>query len=163
MALTVDQTYVTLAELRSYADLRGLVLPADDQATEALMIAAMDYLETLVYWGSKTDEDQVLQWPRSGVYINCVEIDEDVVPVAIKSAQMALSVAANTITLFPNAAANAKGAKIQETVPGAVSVTYASPEKGKSKMPYLPQVAALLRDYVKSGFGGIGNIFAVRA
>jgi hypothetical protein len=85
MALVVEDgtsvaganTYVSLADAREFALDRGVTLPADDPTASALIIKAMDYIESFrsQYQGTKTSSTQSLQWPR-----NCVEIDGDPFP-----------------------------------------------------------------------------------
>ena len=60
-------SYVTEAELTTYAADRGITLTA---ATDVLLIKAMDYIESLSFIGTKFSEGQSLQWPRSNVYID---------------------------------------------------------------------------------------------
>lgn len=93
-------SYVDVAAARTYATARGTALPADDSAVEAMLLRAADYLEGLRarYQGSKTwpapVEDpphvrQAMQWPRTGVVIDCdYELPDNVIPVELKNAQM---------------------------------------------------------------------------
>lgn len=62
-------SYATVAELDTYADERGLSLPADTDAKERLLIQANDYLETLEdkFQGVRTNASQVTAFPRDGV------------------------------------------------------------------------------------------------
>ena len=77
MALVVGtNTYVTVAELTAYALARAITIVNDE---ETLLIKAMDYIEIQSYWGTKTDEDQDLEFPRNG---------DTVVPEKIKTAQI---------------------------------------------------------------------------
>lgn len=88
-------SYVTVVEAEAYATARGVTLAA----TEAKLVQAMDYLEAqrARYQGAKTwpvgtDEHpdaQALQWPRTGVVIDCdVEWPDDAIPKELKAAQM---------------------------------------------------------------------------
>lgn len=86
-AKTNSNSYVTEAEVTTYASDRGITLTA----TEAvLIIKAMDYLETLSFIGYKKTEDQALQWPRDQVYIDNFYIESDTIPQELKNAQLAL-------------------------------------------------------------------------
>ena len=77
MAIVVGtNTYVTVAELTAYALARAITIVNDE---ETLLIKAMDYIEIQSYWGTKTDEDQDLEFPRNG---------DTVVPEKIKTAQI---------------------------------------------------------------------------
>lgn len=95
-------SYVTEAELATYASDRGVTIAADKTV---LLIKAMDYLEAREFIGQKTDYTQALQWPRivceqfgytrpnsyeSNLTYNdqYCEYDSAVVPQGIKNAQM---------------------------------------------------------------------------
>lgn len=95
-------SYVTLEQARAYALARGVELPTDDAQAEALLIQAMDYLEAqrARYQGRKTwpvgtvehPAAQALQWPRTGVIIDCdYALPNNVIPTELKNAQMQLS------------------------------------------------------------------------
>lgn len=88
-------SYATVAEAEAYALARGVVL----MATESKLIQGMDYLEAqrAMYQGSKTwpvgtDDHpaaQALQFPRTGVVIDCdYELPDNVIPTELKRAQM---------------------------------------------------------------------------
>ena len=100
-------SYVTEAELATYASDRGIAITTVD--TTILLIKAMDYLETRNFIGTKTETTQALQWPRevcTGV-LYC-SIDNTVVPTDIKSAQLIASLIIDS------------GSDIQSTVERAV-------------------------------------------
>ena len=87
--LSNSNSYVSEAELTVYATQRGITLTG---GTEALLIKAMDYLETLNYIGDKKTEEQALQWPRESVYIDGFYIEPSAIPQELKDAQMTLSI-----------------------------------------------------------------------
>jgi hypothetical protein len=65
-------TYVSVADARAYAALRGLTLPASDPAVEVLLVLACDYMQQVEtrFKGERTLGDgQVLAWPRAGVFV----------------------------------------------------------------------------------------------
>lgn len=112
MALTVEDgtglananSYVSEQEARDYANARGIELPADDGELGAMLLSAMDYLEAQrgKYQGQKTHPGvQALQWPRTGVILDCsYQLPDNVIPVELKSAQIALAMevfAGNTL------------------------------------------------------------------
>lgn len=95
-------SYVTEAELTTYATDRGVTIAAADKSV--LLIKAMDFLEVQRWTGYKTVSTQALQWPRvlcasnafgypygydygTYLFIPC-EYDSTTVPNEIKSAQM---------------------------------------------------------------------------
>jgi hypothetical protein len=82
-------SYVSEAELTTYATDRGLTLTA---TAAVLLIKAMDYLETLNYIGTKKESTQSLQWPRINVTIDGFAFLSTEIPKQLRAAQMALSV-----------------------------------------------------------------------
>lgn len=109
-------SYVTVAEARTYAASRGVVLSNDDAVVEAQLIQAMDYVESFraKYQGRKTwprpDMDvshpdaQALQWPRTGVVIDCdYNLPDNVIPQELKQAQMQAAIEVhNGLVLMPS-------------------------------------------------------------
>ena len=75
-------SYVTEAELTTYAADRGITLTA---ATDVLLIKAMDYIESLAFIGDKHKESQPLQWPRDEVYIDRYYIERETIPKELKN------------------------------------------------------------------------------
>ena len=82
-------SYVSEAELTAYATQRGVTLTG---GTEALLIKAMDYLQTLEYIGDKKTADQPLLWPRRNVTIDGFDVSSEEIPEELKNAQLALAV-----------------------------------------------------------------------
>lgn len=111
-------SYVTEAELTDYATLRGITLTA---TPESLLHRAMDYVELQSYQGAKTNADQSLQWPRTGVYIDGTLQASDSIPDLVKELQIRVAIDIDA-GQDPNAASSQ--AVKSETVVGAVSVTY---------------------------------------
>jgi hypothetical protein len=106
----------------------------------------MDYIETRAFKGSKTDPSQALEWPRSGVYLNGTELDDTIVPDAIKQAQMAAALIYDTgADLLGSVAPRVTAERV-----GEVSVQYS--DKGNQTTLY-PKLTALLRNYLASGGG----------
>ncbi len=83
-------SYVTEAELTTYAADRGITLTA---ATDVLLIKAMDYIESLSFIGSKGSKGQPLQWPRSNVYIDGFYFVPTTIPPALQTGQIATALA----------------------------------------------------------------------
>ncbi len=127
--------YVEETDYEAYAAARGITLLLDSSVTLTL---ALDYIEMQSYSGSKTDEDQELQFPRN---------DDTEVPDNIKNAQM------QTALVYdaggdPLAAIGQK--VLSKSVDGAVSVSYS--DKGGNTTLY-PKITGLLRPYLSS-YGG---------
>jgi len=147
--VTDANSYVSVADLEEFALARNITLPATDPEKEALLIAAMDYLEAQRYKGNKYSRDQELQWPRSGVVIDGFTVGTDEIPTDLKKAELQLAVEAINTSLQPNVIPSAKGAVIQETVEGAVSVSYAEPVSPGAQ-PVFTKVDAYLSDLLAS-------------
>lgn len=95
-------SYVTEAELTTYASDRGITIAATDKTV--LLIKAMDYLESRCFIGTKTVYNQPLQFPRilcdssyanyeyysayPQNYLQPCPYDSETVPNEIKKAQM---------------------------------------------------------------------------
>ena len=133
--------YVTETELTDYATARGITLTG---TPSALLTLSLDWVEVQPFKGAKTDGAQVLQWPRTGVYIDGVLIDSDTVPQEVKDLQIRMAVDIDAGS-DPNGV-TAQAVK-QETVVGAVSVTY---QDNSSVSSVSKQVNALLAKLTNS-------------
>lgn len=83
-------SYVTAADIETYADARGVTLTID---AEILATKAMDYIEAQSYIGTKITATQPLQWPRTGAYIDGFALADTDIPNDLKNGQMATAVA----------------------------------------------------------------------
>lgn len=127
-------SYASLDDLRTYAELRGVELPADDDACGVLLIKAMDYLRKYddgprgPYWigDGKVSANQPLAWPRSNVWRDDALQDDDYMPRELEYATCALAIEAQTNDLQPTRLPTDRGAVTEERVEGAVTVTYAN-------------------------------------
>lgn len=150
-------SYVTIAEAKAYASARGLALPAADADIEPLLISAMDYLESkrTEYQGTKADPlTQALQWPRAGVYIDCVEIASDVIPKELKDAQCRLACEQFAgVAIMPTKT----GPFVTEETVGPLTTKYDA-SRGSGSIPDMTAVDALLAPL----FSQCGQSFAFR-
>lgn len=128
-------SYVTEAELTAYATNRGITLTG---TASALLYSAMDFIELQTYKGAKTATTQPLQWPRTGVYVDGVLLASDEVPALVKELQYRVAIDIDQ-GADPNGV-RAQAVK-QETVVGAVSVTY---QDNSSVSTQSSQVSAIL-------------------
>lgn len=83
-------SYATEAQLTTHAADRGVTLTA---APSELLIRAMDYAESQPYPGRKTDQDQPLQWPRTGARVDGYTVPDDTIPSALITAQIVTAIA----------------------------------------------------------------------
>ncbi|MFQ6284239.1 DnaT-like ssDNA-binding protein [Yersinia enterocolitica] len=123
--LTSDafNSYASVIDLREYAGSRGYQIPYHNEECEKLLIIAMDYLEGLSWKGTRTVLTQPLAWPRSGVIFEGHFLPANEIPHKVIQAQCRLAIEAQQIDLAPSFEGGAQ--VIQETVTGAVSVSYA--------------------------------------
>ena len=152
-------SFVTLVEVRAYAEARGVTLPVADDSLAAMLIKACDYLEAQAnrYQGEIANEGQSLQWPRIGVYISGSEtaFPSNAIPKQLKSAQNSLVVAISEgVDIMPNY--SAADFVTEETV-GPITTKYADPTK-VGIMPTLTAVDSLLAPL----FGSTATGFALR-
>ena len=134
-------SYASAADLGDYADLRGVTLTVDE---DILLIKAMDALYGRNWKGERVSTDQVLEWPRTGVYVDSQLRDSDAIPRELFYGQMALAIAANDNTLMPVQPAQGKGPVIEERVEGVVTRKYANSGKVLS-VAAVADAEALLR------------------
>tara|TARA_R110000772_G_scaffold162165_1_gene273359 strand:+ start:953 stop:1450 length:498 start_codon:yes stop_codon:yes gene_type:complete len=139
-------SYITVAEARSYADLRSLLLPSGDSAVEVLIVKAFDYLESLEYKGSHANPPQAAEFPRQKLYLQGVLFPDNQIPYKLKQAQCQLAFEAVNIDLQPTG----NGKEVIREKVDVVEVQYS--EKGINvARPTFTTVNSLLKDLVKSG------------
>lgn len=124
-------SYITRASAIAYAAARGVTL-ADTTATDVLIVKAFDYLESLrsQFKGELVEYDQPAAWPRAGATIEGYDWSNDEIPRQVIAAQCALVVEINAgeDPFNPTAVV---GPVTEKTVPGAVTVKYASATSSK--------------------------------
>ena len=157
--VTNANSFVTIAEVRSYAVERGVTLSATNDDITVQIIKAKDYLESFAnrYQGEMTNEGQSLQWPRTDVYLYGSEtaFSSNAIPKELKSAQCAAILAiAEGVDIMPNYSAS--NFVTEETV-GPITTKYADPTK-VGIVPTLTAVDSLLAPL----FGSTATGFALR-
>ena len=85
-----SNSYVTIAEADAFFEMRPQYEDWEDleENKEAWLVLATDRLEQEKYQGERTDDDQALSFPRVGVVVDGIEIDNDTIPLGMKRAQM---------------------------------------------------------------------------
>ena len=139
------QSFVTAAELVTYAALRGLAIAATEAEQESDLVLSMDYITGLEssLQGFRTASDQVLPFPRSGVVLNGYAVESDTIPQTLKNAQMECAIAANTQLLQINQEQN----NVQSEKVDVLETSYF---KGGSKTQIrLDRVMAYLSPYME--------------
>lgn len=129
--VTGAQSYASATDLKNrMAGLTGapvVVNTYTDTQLENFLLQAMEYLETEQFQGGKTQpQTQALQWPRWGVVVREHYLLANQIPPELIQAQCALAIDAMTLDLLPTTTpTGVRGEVVQESVSGAVSVSYA--------------------------------------
>lgn len=123
-------SYVTAAELVTYAANYGLTIPATEGEQEALLRRAYLQMNTLPWKGWPVNRDQTGAWPRYGVLSNGYELPSDVIPRQVKQCQMAMAGEIHADDIDPPELR--KGAVIKDRVEGAVERQYAAAKASRS-------------------------------
>lgn len=136
-------SYVSVDELQSYAEKRGIVLTIDP---EVALVRAMDYLSTKSFKGEPMNSGQSTHFPVKGLGV----------PEAIKRAQMMLAIQADSQPLLAPVANGVKREKVD-----SIEVEYF--EANDNGMINFPAIDALLDPYLDNGGGFSGwNISVFR-
>lgn len=99
-------SYVDAADVDNYATDRGIAswTAATTALKQAAVLHAADYLDHSYQWeGLAMTFDQAMAWPRYGVVIEGHTLPDNVVPMAVKRAQIALAIEALSGSLLPSA------------------------------------------------------------
>lgn len=115
-------SFVSAADLILFAGQYGLAIPTDEISQEALLRRAALAMQAIAWKGTVTDPLQPLVWPRTDVLVNGAFIASNVIPGRIVNGQMML--VAEIHAENQQAVATEKGAVIEETVSGAVTIKY---------------------------------------
>lgn len=143
-------SYVTLIEARAYATARGLIFPAVDSDLEALLVKAMDYLETLraEFKGTKVFGFGYRQWPREGVVIDGLELAATAIPEELKNGQIQLAVEFQTVDPM----ATTFGQVVKREKVDVIETEYAVNYKEGPAPTRMPRVQAILAPLLKATF-----------
>lgn len=136
-------SYVTVAEIKSYADLRGITYPVDAQI-EQNAILATDYLQSKCYLGELVEETQPLLWPRQDVWVNGLELSSTAIPDDIKNAQIELALAQYQQNILNDGSESGTDIKREKT--GEIETEYY--EGGKSSVFNSQRVNLYLQKYL---------------
>ncbi len=115
--LANSNSYVSEADLGTYVTDRGVTLSG---TPAILLIQAMDYIELQRYKGTKGTNDQALQWPRYGVFIDDYSVDSDTIPQLLIDALCEVTIGIDSGT---NPLADSPRETIEEVV-GDIEVKY---------------------------------------
>ena len=150
------ESLCSVAQADTYHAARGAAAWAalTVEAKEQALRRATDYMA--VYgprWkGERTSADQPLDWPRTGVFANGYEVDDETVPTPVANACALLALKALTAELAPDL-----GPQKQSVSVGPISTTYAS---GARQTLKFQAVDNMLAPYLG---GGSNSVLLVRA
>jgi len=134
-------SYVSETEVTDYAAERGITLTA---APSVLIYKSMDYIEGLSFVGMKYTEDQPLQWPRVGVYIDGYYVEVSEIPKELKAAQLSTCI---SIDQSVNPLADIKPA-IKSRKIGPIETQY---QDGASSTTFSASIQHAFKKLVRSG------------
>lgn len=146
-----ENSYVTLAEARTFLATRSLELTGTDALDEQLLLIGADYVESKgdfpTYIGERADLEQPLHWPRSGASVDGVELDPLVVPAAITRAQCYAAYEANNGDLW----VNRSGERVLRERVDVIETQYSN-SSSISAQPIFGRVEMSLRPYYGLGY-----------
>lgn len=117
MALVVEDgtivaganSYVDLAEVRAYAALRGITIPAADVDLEKHVHLAMDWFESEDFPSTRIDASQELSFPRVSIVVDGVDHIDGAIPKLVKQIICEATCTSITIALQPQFAGSSLG------------------------------------------------------
>jgi hypothetical protein len=142
-------SYNSVADLDTYAGIRGVDLSSYDTAgKELLLLKAMDYIEAQRsrFQGYKVDEDQPLQWPRYDVWIDGWLKSHTSIPRELQYAQLNLALEAVSTDLMPTVLPTEKG-PVESVKVGSIEVAYSN--SSPRHLPAFAKAEALLAPLYK--------------
>lgn len=143
-------SYIDVEYATQYLEDRGVTVPAEDKL-KPMLINAMDFMESLNrYKGKRTNQDQELQFPRSGLYSDGVEIPGNTIPVATSWACARL-IATGMVQSGKPLLSNSTNHALKKRVLGPLTLEYAVGQSAvlESATPH-PRFWALINDYLRS-------------
>jgi hypothetical protein len=149
--VTGADSYVSLADARTYSENRALSLAEDDVAAEAQLRRAFDVIETLEERFSGNREYQSTAFPRKNMWVNGFEVMNDVVPMQVVYAQVQIAIAIEQG--FDPAPVVVLADKIVREKLGPIETEYASGASVYNSTPQITAAMGLLRQL----FGSSGQ------
>ena len=168
MAATIDATikganansYVTLAEADAYFETVPSSTNWDNKSNDnknRALISATRWIDTLVYYGDRCDDDQALKFPRTNYQVDGVELACTLIPQNIKYAQFEL---ANALANDTDAITGSVGTdgNFSEIKVGDTHVKYNTKSQGVGSVNNVFDVYPWLQSYLGAYvLGGAGS------
>ena len=153
-------SYVTLSESNDYFDTSPdsstWTNNTDDQKKRAL-ISATRWIDTLVYYGDRCDDDQALKFPRTNYQVDGVELACTLIPQNIKYAQfeLAFALANDTDAIIGSSGTDGN---FEEVKLGDIQVKYNTKSQGTGSVNNVFDVYPWLQSYLGAYvLGGAGS------
>lgn len=147
-------SYIDLQYAKDYLEERGHKIPSDEELAP-MLINAIDFMESLTrYKGTRTHQDQELQFPRSGLCDDGIEIVGNTIPQDIKRAQAQL--VADTVDSGKPLLSTKSTYALKKRILGPLTQEYATGLGAviESANPH-PRFWALIRGYLRTSTQGI--------
>lgn len=136
-------SYVTLAEVRAYATLRGITVPAADGDLEKHLHLAMDWFESEDFPSARLDATQELSFPRDVIVVDGVRYMEGAIPKLVKQIICEATCTSVTIALQPQFAGSSLGQLKRKKI-DVLEKEYFPSQGTSSYMPILAKLDALM-------------------
>lgn len=136
-------SYVTLAEVRAYATLRGITVPAADGDLEKHLHLAMDWFESEDFPSARLDATQELSFPRDVIVVDGVRYMEGAIPKLVKQIICEATCTSVTIALQPQFAGSSLG-QLKRKKLDVLEKEYFPSQGTSSYMPILAKLDALM-------------------
>ena len=153
-------SYVSVDTFKAFAASRGVPIAASTVQCESMLLEGMDWLEAKwdCWPGSRKSEVQSLQWPRTKVTLYGAPFSDELVPDAMRKAQMQLGMEVyKGVRLFPNV----QGGFITRQTVGPITRMF-DPKLGGRDVPRLTAVEATLAPLYRVGGCSAGRLRTVR-
>lgn len=137
-------SYVTLAEVRTYAALRGITIPAADEDLEKHLHLAMDWFEAEDFPSARLDATQELSFPRDVIVVDGVRYMEGAIPKLVKQIICEATCTSVTIALQPQYAGSSLG-QLRKKKVDVLEKEYFPATSTASFMPILAKLDALMQ------------------
>jgi len=142
-------SYVSLADARSYAAARGITLSAVDADLEKVVMKAMDFIEShdAIFVGERVERDQPVAWPRVAALIDGWSWSSSEIPRQLITATLEAILEVHA-GVDPNNPPDALPI-VRTRVEGAVEVEYAQPSSPRTtkRRPAVLLLRRLLRTH----------------
>lgn len=146
--------YVTDEEYVAYAASLSVTIPSTEADRTLQLLKASEYIDSQEPYlkGTRTERDQDYAYPRTDLWINGFEYDDDEIPALVEKVQMELALEVNAgIDLF---AVTNNLPIIKERVEGAIEVQYATPVGAQDRGRY-SKAMQLMKQLMVSTSGSI--------